>query len=360
MVQATPKQQETIARYKAFWNREPVDRPLITFGQPYPAKHLEMSRKLQEQSGPISLEQMNPEAFLPSYEALFTFRSQLPSDAFYTPVPANGFPWMEAMAGCEVVASGQGFSALHYVKDFDELEKIPLSLESPWCQKYFSFLDVLGAHFKDRTGVGQPIFRGISDLLSALMGPEQIVFCLYDEPERMKAFVKRVTAFYVEIYKEQMRRIPPFLGGYQIGFYDIWAPEPCLWLQDDNLVLFSPEMYEEFFLEFVSTITALTPYNLIHLHPVCFHNLDGLLSVDTLRVLEVNREMTETSFSEQLPVLKKIQQTKLLDVQGTFSLEDLELTLNTLSHSGLQLKCLFESVDDIPRLHETFLKAVGK
>lgn len=357
MTQPSIKQQESLARYKAFWNREPMDRPLFCFGQPYPAKHLAKSRALQEQKGAITLEQMNPEAFLSSYEELVSLRNQLPGDSFYTPTPVNGFPWIEAMAGCEVVASGQGYSALHYVEDIDALDRVVLDLDSPWAKRYLEFLDCLGKNFKDRCGVGQPIFRGISDLLGALMGPEQTVFCMYDEPERLKKFIARATNFYVELYREQMRRIPPFLGGYQIGFYDIWAPEPCLWLQDDNLVLFSPEMYEEYFLEFVATVTSLTPYNLIHLHPVCFHNLDNLLGVKTLRVAEVNREMIENSYGELLATLKRIQEVKLLDVQGVFTPDDLRATLRTLSPVGLQLKCIVENLDDVPRMYEVFLEA---
>ena len=355
MPQPSLRQQESLDRYRAFWKKA-NDRPMFGFGQPYPAKHLEKSRELQKNTGPITLEQMTPEAFLPSYEALFALRGGLPGDLFHTPTPVNGFPWIEAMAGCEIVASGQGYSALHYVKDIDELEKMVLDLETPWAKRYLEFLDCLGRNFRDRTGVGQPIFRGISDLLGALLGPEQTVFCMYDEPDRLKAFIKRATAFYVDLYREQMRRIPPFLGGYQIGFYDIWAPEPCLWLQDDNLVLYSPEMYKEFFIGFVAAVTALTPYNLIHLHPVCFHNLDNLLAVETLAVAEVNREMTETSFPDQLAALKQVQATKLLDIQGLFTLEDLEMIRETLSPAGLQLKCIVEDLDDVPRMYEAFTK----
>lgn len=356
MTQPTKRQEESVRRYKAFWNREQVDRPMFAFGQPYPAKHLEMSRELQKQTGAITLEQMTPEAFLPSYEALFQLRSSLPGDTFYTPTPVNGFPWIEAMVGCEIVASGQGYSALHFVNDLDDLDKVVFDINSPWAKRYLEFLECLGKNFKNRTGVGQPIMRGIADLLGAIMGPEQTVYSIYDDPDKLKAFIRRAIDFYVQLYREQMRIVPPFLGGYQIGFYDIWAPDHCFWLQDDNLVLFSPEMYEEFFLEFVATVTSLTPYNLIHLHPVCFHNIDNLLGVKTLSVMEVNREMTEKDFPGQMETLKKIQETKLLDLQGLFTPEDFQTIRDNLSPSGLQLKCIVENLDEVPKMYEAFQK----
>lgn len=353
---AETREEAAIRRYRAFWNRQPVERPLIGYGQPYPAKHLEGSRELQKHKGPITLDMTRPEDFLESYEKRFAECSAWPGDLFYAAVPLNGFPWIEAMFGCGVVASGQGFSALHHASDIEDLEKIPLGLDTPWAKRYLEFLDCLGRHFRGRCGVGQPIFRGIADLLAAVLGPENMVYVMSDEPERAKAFINRATAFYLDLYREQMRRIGPYLGGYHIGFYELWAPEPCLWLQDDNLVLFSPEMYREYFLDWVHAVTSLTPYNLIHLHPVCFHHLESLLDVPTLGVVEVNREMTEKSFPELIATLRRIQERKLLDVQGLVTVDELALLLDSLSPAGLQLKCLTENLADIPKLHRLFLE----
>ncbi|MCL2001343.1 MAG: hypothetical protein FWG74_07910 [Planctomycetes bacterium] len=351
--------EESLRRCRAFWKRETVDRPLVGYGQPYPAKHLDQSRELQLHRGLITLSQLEPESYLESYERRFAECSAWPGDIFYSAVPLNGFPWIEAMFGCEVTASGQGFSALNFARDTEDLERIPLGLETPWAKLYLDFLDCLGRRFKDRCGVGQPILRGISDLLAAILGPENLVYAMHDEPERIKNFIRRATAFYLELYREQMRRSVPYLGGWMIGFYDLWAPGPCLWLQDDNLVLFSSEMYREYFLDFVAAVTALTPYNLIHLHPVSLRHLDSLLDIPTLTVVEVNREMTEQAFPELISDLRRIQERKLLDVQGVISPAELRLLLDRLSPSGLQLKCLTETPEDIPGMHEYFLGLVA-
>ncbi len=353
------EREESLRRYRAFWKRSAVDRPLIGHGQPYPAKHLDKSRELQRHRGAIALSQVVPEEYLESYERRFAECSAWPGDIFYSAVPLNGFPWIEAMFGCEVVASGQGFSALHFAGDVGDLEKIPLGLDTPWARRYLEFFDCLARHFKGRCGAGQPIFRGIGDLLGAVMGPENMVYAMHDEPERIKAFIRRATGFYLDLYREQMRLSVPYLGGHMIGFYDIWAPGPCLWLQDDNLVLFSPEMYREYFLEFVAAVTALTPYNLIHLHPVSLHHLDSLLDIPTLAVIEVNREMTEKAFSELVPTLRRIQERKLLDVQGVISPEDLDLLMESLSPAGLQVKCLTEDVSGIPGMQALFMGLTG-
>lgn len=274
MTAPTPRQQASLDRYTAFWERRPTDRPLIGFGVPYPAKHLRRNRELQQEcKGPITPDMLRVDEFMPSYEEWFAKRGQFPGDLLYSVEPPNGIPWVEAMAGCGVVASGQGYSALHFVKDADGLDQATLDLDSPWARKYFEFYDALNENFAGRCGVGQPIFRGISDLLAAILGPENMVYAMSDEPERTKAFIRRATNFYIELTREQMRRTRPFLGGWQIGFYDVWAPEPCVWLQDDNLVLFSEEMYREFFRDAVAAVAGLTRYNLIHLHPVCFHQV---------------------------------------------------------------------------------------
>jgi hypothetical protein len=355
------KHAQTKERFLKFWNREKTDRPTITFcGIPYVAKRLARTRKLlQEYSGPMSPEMIVPEEFLESYEENLALWESLPGDSYFTAEPINGFPWAEAMAGCGVMASAEGFTAHPCAGSLDELKNLSLDTASPWVDKYFRFLEYLGSVFKNRCPVGQPLFRGIADLLAALAGPEKLVYALYDAPGEMHKIIERVIQFYISLYKEQMRIIPPFEGGSQIGVYDVWTPGPCLYLQDDNLVLFSGEMYEEFFKVFIEEVTKLSPYNVIHVHPVSFRHIDMLAGIPTLGVIEANHELDGVSLIKRIEILRKIQKHKRLIIQGPLTQQDLRDALAHLDYAGLHIKITGMDAVTAPAMFDVLLEASG-
>ena len=53
--------------------------------------------------------------------------------------------------------------------------------------------------------MGQPILRGISDMIAALRGASQMVFDLYDHPEQFRRLAKRCTDLLVALVEEQQR-----------------------------------------------------------------------------------------------------------------------------------------------------------
>jgi hypothetical protein len=355
------KHTQTKERFKRFWDMQETDRPTIGFGGvPYVIKRLARTRRLlEEYNGPLLPEMIIPEEFLDSYEENLALWNSLPGDTYFTAEPINGFPWVEAMAGCRVMASHEGFTAHPCVDNLPELMRLPLDLASPWADKYLRFLECLGAHFDGRCPVGQALFRGISDLLGALMGPENMVYALYDEPDKMHEFIDRLINFYIALYKEQMRIIPPFEGGSQIGVYDVWTPGPCVYLQDDNLVLFSDGMYKEFFKPFIEEVTKLTPYNVIHVHPVSFRHLDMLVRIPGLAVIEANHELDGVPIIKRMPELQQIQKHKRLIIQGPLTQQDLRDILTHLKYSGLHLKVTNVDTATAPAMYDLCLDVSG-
>lgn len=240
--------KERIERFNKFWNREQTERPTVGFqiGSPFVACRLEAGRKLLVENMPVTPDMLNVEEFIESYEKNYEISLQVEQDSFWTAEPYNGIPWLEGIAGCPIVGSKASFRSREYINDADDLDNIVLSEANPWYQKYFEFLEVLIKASKGRYPVGQPILRGISDLIGAVMGQEKLIYSLYDHPDSIKRFVERATDFFIKFIKKQEEMLPDFYGGYSIGFYNIWAREKSMWFQDDISCLFSPQLYREF------------------------------------------------------------------------------------------------------------------
>ncbi len=92
---------------------------------------------------------------------------------------------MEAVLGCPIFSSDDSLNAWakpifdysRYIKHFD-----PQS-SNPWLEKLLEFTEYLVRIARDRLPVNILIMQGITNLLSAMMGPETLELELYDRPE---------------------------------------------------------------------------------------------------------------------------------------------------------------------------------
>jgi hypothetical protein len=282
--------KEKIRRHMAFWNRENVDRPLIGYliGSYFPVQRYEEAKRIFGDKKLIKEDIIIPENFIGDYERLFEGSTLVEQDAFWVAEPFTGIPWMEAFLGCSIFGSKDSMWAEPWVKDIKDLEKIKPLNQNTWYKKYNQFTSMLVDRSDGRFPVGQPILRGISDIIGALVGQSELVYYFYDEPEMMKKICMSLNEMFLQVVQEQQDSVPKFLGGHSIGFYDIWCPGKCIWFQEDLTSLLSPEIYRQFILECNRITCSKYEYSAIHLHPSSFYLIDDLLEIDGLKAIEIN------------------------------------------------------------------------
>ena len=137
----------------------------------------------------------------------------------------------------------------------------------------------------------------------------------------------------------QRRLTPPFYGGQALGFYHIWAPGTAIWFQDDLSAILSPKLYRQFFLDSARLILAGHDHTAVHLHPNSFFILDELLTLENLKAVQVNKDISGPGIKEMLPVLAKIMQTRGLILWGDLTVEDLELVKQEPALPGTCPQC---------------------
>ena len=345
--------EERLGLHRAFWAREEQSRPLASFrvGDFFFSRHFKAAHGLLEPDKLITPEMLDVAAFLPDYERMFQESEAIGQDGFWTGEPFTGIPWMEAILGCSIRAGRESFTSRPWLASPAEaLEKVRFDPENPWLKKYLEFTAALVQQSRGRFPVGMPIMRGPTDMLGALLGQQEMVLALMmEDPAVMRRLIERVTAAFLSVIAAQRRLVPDFHGGTSLGFYHVWAPGPSIWWQDDLSAILSPKVYREFFLDSAALILAGHSHTAFHLHPASFFIIDELLSLEGLKVIEVNKDIGGPSVKEMLPVLSKIMQSRGLILWGDLTIEDLEVVKRNLPCRGL---CLHVIAPTIEEAHE--------
>src|ERR1035438_4727991 len=124
------------------------------------------------------------------------------------------------------------------------------------------FVPALAARSRGRYPVGVTLMRGISDLLSALYGGEQLVFRMYEAPEEVRSVIERLTEFWIAFGRCLLDHVPLFHGGTGAFFYGVWCPGKTIWLQEDAVALLSPRRSDEVILSSAAPLAGGSAHSL--------------------------------------------------------------------------------------------------
>ena len=340
--------EEKIRRHQAFWRKEALERPLlgVRIGDYLLANKFQAALPLLEEGKKILPEMLEVDRFLDDYERMYRESLEVAQDAFWTAAPFTAIPWMEAMLGCEVRASEASMTSEPWLKSLEDIDQVTLNEESnPWLAKYLEFVERLTEYSQGRFPVGQPILRGISDMMGALRGQTNLVFDFIDRPVQLHQLGRKLTEIFRTVIQRHRESTTTFRDGYAIGFYHLWCPGPCLWFQEDLAALLSPALYRKHIYELNVALCQGYEYTLCHLHPTSFFILDDLLGIEGLKTIQVNKDIGGPSIKEMLPEFQKVLREKRLVIWGDLDENDLDAIFATLPYDGLYLHIVAESVE---------------
>ena len=338
---------QRIQLHNAYWKRKPLARPLASFrvGDFFFSTHFKAAQHLLVDHKKIVPEMLNVDDFLKDYEQMFQEVQIIGQDGFWVGEPFTGIPWMEAILGCEIVASPSSFVSQPWAKSVNDLERIEFDPENAWFKKYIEFTEKLTKLSGGRFPVGQPILRGIADTLGAIMGQTEMVMAMMEEPDKVHEAMGKIRKIFSRVIAEQYRSIQSFHGGWSIGFYNVWTPRPCIWFQEDLSALLSPSLYRSHLKELNREICLGYDYTAVHLHPVSFFILDDLLEIDELRAIQVNKDIGGPSIAQMIPQFKKIIAAKNLIVWGDLDENDIDCLIRELPNVGLFLNVVSPTLE---------------
>ena len=195
--------------------------------------------------------------------------------------------------------------------------------------------------------VSMPDTTGNADALSHLLGPELLFECFQEKPDESKEALARIEAAYESIMSEVYDIVKDVnRGGSVVGWLSTWAPGFHAQMQSDMSVMISKPMFDEFVLPELRRQCDFLDYPLYHLDGYeQTRHLDSLLSIPRLRAIQWTQVAGQPPATAFIPQLRRIQQAGKCLVMHV-SPDQVEPLMSALSSKGLYLLTSLETEDE--------------
>ncbi len=330
-----------IDRYKAFWNREEVDRPLVGFSYVgwYPLEYFSVCRAWKVNDH-ITPEMLEPERWLDDYEGLLREGEEADDDMLRGACPIQvAFPcFIPAILGCKIRVLPDNVIGDELNLSWDEALRTRLDFQSPWYEKYVEFAHALVERSDGRYPVSHGAELGPTDLHALLRGHNESILDLVDEPEKSAELMMHLGGIFAEFFHATWKRLPLYRDGYFDAQYQLWAPGPIIRIQEDATAVFSPKLYRKLVQPVDRMIAGQFECNFIHLHSTSMFMLDAFLEIEELRCFEINIEPFNIPVEGMIRYYKMVQDAgRPLLIRGSITEDEARLLMDSLDPRGLYL-----------------------
>ena len=342
-----------IERYRAFWRRDPVTRPLIGFSFVgwFPLEEFAACRAWGSE-GRLTPEMIDPQAFVDDHLRMLREGEIVDYDLIRGACPGQvAIPWLPAMLGCELRILPQNVLGNERLLSWEDALAARLDPGGAWYAKYMEFAGLLARAAEDRFPVSHTPELGPTDLHAVLRGHTQSILDLVDEPEKSSALLMRLGEMFLQFTEATWARLPRFCGGYFDAQYSLWSPGPIVRMQEDATAAYSPALYRRFVQPVDRMLAAHFPCSFVHLHSTSMFLLDEFLEIDEIRCFEINNDAAGPPVAEMIPHFAKVQRAaKPLLIRGAFTTAELQSVVNALDHRGLFLNVMVNGPGEIEAL----------
>ncbi|MFH1571744.1 MAG: hypothetical protein ABIL09_27390 [Gemmatimonadota bacterium] len=330
-----------LARHRAFWRGDPVDRPLL--GAYLGGYEVPDVYRVARDGDQLEPRHLRPQPFLELFTARCEALERLDQDLFRPASPLYSVPWLEAILGCRVYVHSEVCWPERALGRDQPLEALRLELSEAWQVAAEGFVAALVRHLGGRFPVAGLFLRGPLDVVAALLGTDRLFYELNDRPEDVDRLVRRCAEAWITVSRRLQAAIPTWQGGYVDAGRWLYAPGPISYCSEDTTAMVSERLYREHFLPANQLIADAFPYGYVHRHSVSAHNLEALLDLRTGWAVEVTMDPNGPRVAEMLPHFRRIQERgRPLVVFGLNEEAEVALLARSLSPRGL---CVFVQAD---------------
>jgi hypothetical protein len=325
------KFEDVKQRFEAFWNREPLDVPILYVTAP------KQERIKIDFPAPRSMEEAwtSIDYVLKKVEAYFESTIFL-GDAIPWYLPNLGPNSFTAFLGANLKFISEETSwAEPFVENLSKY-KPELREENKWWRIMNNILDVICEVAEGNFLVGIPDIHYGGDSLAAAAGTQKLVKSLYVEPEEVKRLIRKLTEICIKVFERYYQKISRIQKG-SITWIPAYSRGKYFALQDDFSGLVSPKMFREFFLEEQIILANYLDNSIFHLDgPMAIGNLDYLLEIERLNGIQWVPGAGSKPMAEWTDLcLKILNADKCLVI--SCEPEEVEILLSKLKRKGLML-----------------------
>jgi len=142
-------------------------------------------------------------------------------------------------------------------------------------------------HAKGKCPVGMPdIIEGL-DILSEVLGTEELLTCLIDCPEEIHRLLRQLDDIYYKAFDPLFKMVKDDRGGNVFIAFYAWGPGKTLKTQCDFSTMISTDMFAEFVVPYLEKQCARCDFSAYHLDgPGAMRHLDLLCKVKSLKAIQ--------------------------------------------------------------------------
>ena len=348
-----------IDRCRRFWNREPVQQPLvgILLDRIHPLRDFQTDSDKQE----VVPSDVAVEDFVAECERRHQASENTEGDAVFVAYPTIGLPWLEGILGCQVQFNGSAAWTKPYQGDWKTYDLDSVPWDNGWLDKMKELTRTAIEAGKGRYPVGPCHLRGFIDAAASMIGSEQLCLAIYESPENLGRFLDVVTDVWIKVTKAQYEILPSYFGGYFNANQPLWAPGMTMFVPADAVSLLSPSVVQDWVIPRVQRMVQGLDYSIAHTHSTYLHALDPFLEIEQLRAVQVGMDTAGPSIEELLPTFRKIMGQKSLIISIVLedpiaAARDAQLAIRALPSSGL---CILSYLPNAEAGRE-FMSRVGQ
>ena len=322
-------------RHRAFWDRAPVDQPLVD------AVHWHEAPKLP--STMLRPEMLDVDAYVDEIRIAAHEGSLIQGDMFRPACPYPRVPWMEALVGSPIqVVDDEAAGMWPRPRPFEwnQTDSLRVSDSNPWLQRLLSYTQLLVELWDVTYLPTHTLMRGPIDMASAILGDVRLGLAFNDYPDELAELFAACADTFITVGHAQWDRIPRFEAGY-CSFYGIWAPGRPQRLQVDSASQLSPKTYRMHVAPHDRRVTEAFDYCSIDVHSGgTLHLVDELVEMSNLKAISVSIDPYESAprISELVPTFARVLERKALVLNGPMRQAELKLLLDSLPAAGLAIR----------------------
>jgi hypothetical protein len=228
-----------------------------------------------------------------------------------------------------------------FIKDWKKYE-VKFDPKNRWVQFSTRLMESQGKYTNGRELAWLPDLGDALTCFSLMRGAEQLLFDLIDEPDVLGDKIQEFAQAFIDAHSYFHRLYRQYWPGDASSL--IWAPDTTYMCQCDFSTMISPDMFQEFVIPELHTISQYLKYMVWHLDGYEeVRHLPALLELPYLQAIQIQPGANHPPASSEvwMPVCKQCQDAgKSLYVYAN-SPEEFEHLVKHLNHVGLMISCTY-------------------
>ncbi|MBT9775668.1 trimethylamine corrinoid protein 2 [Clostridium sp. MCC353] len=172
-------------------------------------------------------------------------------------------------------------------KCWEELVQQGVNYEGKWLEKHIQMIQKGKKYAGEDYLLTIPDIGGSMDVLSLLLGAEELCYELMDEFDKVKAASERLTEYYVRIYDRFYDLVRDTDGSSVFTAFKVWAPGRTAKLECDFCALMSPDQFKALAVPALKKQAEHMDYAFYHLDgPDAIKHLDQILGIEAIKAIQ--------------------------------------------------------------------------